>query len=147
MKPFFFLSVFAIVAIGCNESSEQIDSAKNDSIASDSNTMHIQIPVSNCYRYIKGRDTVFLKVERFPNVVTGRLIYALYEKDRNTGDIEGKMMGDTLVADYHFMSEGTMSNRQVVFLIQGETATEGYGDLKAVDFSKGLKLNGVSCVE
>lgn len=146
MKYLLFISLIA-VSTSCNEATNQNGSAKNDTAGADSNMMHIQIPVSSCYRYTKNRDTVFLKVERFPNVVTGTMIYALYEKDRNTGEIEGRMTGDTLVADYNFMSEGNRSTRQVVFLIQGDTATEGYGDLKAVDFSKGLKLSKVSCME
>jgi hypothetical protein len=39
------------------------------------------------------------------------------------------MKGDTLVADYTFMSEGVSSVREVVFLQKDGTLIEGYGDV------------------
>ena len=74
-----------------------------------------------------------MKVEVFENVVTGTLSYKFYQKDSNKGEFEGTLKGDTLLADYTFMSEGTQSVRQVVFLIKGETAIEGYGDIEEKD--------------
>jgi hypothetical protein len=67
------------------------------------------------------------------------------------------MRGDTLVADYTFMSEGKSSVRQVVFMVKDSIVTEGYGpqeekdgkmifkDLGKVDFSKGTKLQRIQC--
>ena len=43
------------------------------------------IPTSTCYSSMTGKDIVMLKVEAFPNVVTGKLVYKLNEKDSNTG--------------------------------------------------------------
>ena len=55
------------------------------------------------------------------------------------------------------MSEGTQSVRQVVFLIKGETAIEGYGDIEEKDgkmvfknlssvvFGKGVILKKEDC--
>jgi hypothetical protein len=82
----------------------------------------------------------------------------LYEKDSNKGKLEGKLYGDTLVADYKFMSEGIESVRQVAFLIKDSVAIEGYGDieqkdgktvfknLKSLDFTHGLPLAKVDCM-
>jgi len=117
------------------------------------------IPSSSCYLSITGKDTVFLKTEIFPNVVTGVLSYKFHEKDNNKGEIDGKLSGDTLVADYRFMSEGKQSTRQVIFLIKDSVATEGYGnmeekdgkmtfkDVRNVSFGKGLILKKIPCEE
>ena len=133
------------------------DSAETVPGSDDTTQMTIQIPTSTCYSYTTPRDTIFLKLERFPNVVTGILNYSLREKDKNTGDIDGVLRGDTLVADYTFLSEGTRSVRQVVFLLKDNEAVEGYGEMKedagemvfsnigSVDFSKGTRLVKVNC--
>jgi len=143
----------------CNETAKTSDAEQRDTIAADTNIMRIQIPETSCYRHVRAKDTVTLKVEKFPNVVTGSLVYALHEKDRNEGTLDGVFSGDTLIANYTFLSEGTTSMRQVVFLIENDIATEGYGEMKAekekmifkniseTDFTKGLKLQKVSCIE
>ena len=61
--------------------------------------------------------------------VNGKLSYNLTGKDKNEGTLIGNMKGDTLVADYTFMSEGVSSVREVVFLKREGTFIEGYGDV------------------
>jgi hypothetical protein len=80
-----------------------------------------------CYAYISGKDSILLSVRQHEGKVSGELVYAIYEKDRNTGSISGKMSGDTLYAEYNFISEGSPSIREVVFLKKADTFTEGYG--------------------
>lgn len=147
----------ALVLVSCNEQSTDTANKREDTAIADTSRMTIQVPTTTCYSYATANDTVYLKVEKFPNVVTGLLEYRLKEKDRNSGDIDGVMKGDTLVADYRFMSEGRESTRQVMFLIHGDTAIEGYGDMKDengkmvftkpanANFSKGMKLLKVDC--
>ncbi|WP_367915899.1 hypothetical protein [Leadbetterella sp. DM7] len=144
---FLFLS---LLAFACNKQSKDTDNNGADEIK-------VMIPAQTCYMGTIGRDSIFLKTERFPNVVTGTLEYKNYEKDRSTGTIDGIMNGDTLVADYTFTSEGTESVAQVVFLLQGDTAMEGYGekeekdgkmvfkDLRRISFDNPVKLNKVEC--
>jgi hypothetical protein len=156
MKKICF-SIFVLTALASCNSVNESGPVSTDSTSADSNQMTIQIPASACYRYATANDTIFLKVEKFPNVVTGILNYNLKEKDKNSGEIDGVLRGDTLVADYTFMSEGTRSTRQVVFLIQDDTATEGYGEMNeengkmvfnnvsSIDFSKSTKLIKVPC--
>lgn len=60
--------------------------------------------------------------------VNGKLSYDLTGKDKNEGIINGNMVGDTLIADYTFDSEGVSSVRQVVFLQKDGTLIEGYGE-------------------
>ena len=114
-------------------------------------------PVASCYSYINEKDTVTLKMEGLANAVTGKLTYKLYQKDSNKGELTGQLNGDTLLADYKFMSEGQLSTRQIVFLIKNNTAKEGYGemeekngkmvfkDMKGVSFETGLALNKIEC--
>lgn len=157
MKYLVYTALLAFMA--CNESASNTNPSNTDSatVGADTGKMTIQIPRSDCYKFANANDTITLKVETFPNVVTGLLNYTLKEKDKNRGEIDGVLRGDTLVADYSFMSEGTRSVRQVVFLIKDDVATEGYGamsekegkmvfdNVATVDFSKGTKLNKVDC--
>ena len=90
-------------------------------------------PVMTCYAGNMGKDSFSLRVEKFPTVVTGSLSFDFFEKDQSTGDLDGKLMGDTLLANYTYQSEGTISSRQVIFLIRDGIATEGYADMKEQD--------------
>lgn len=154
------LFIFLIVIVAsCNnepKTSNEITKKENTSQPVENKIM---IPVSSCYSSATGKDSVHLKVEIFENVVTGNLSYKFHEKDSNKGDFEGKLHGDTLLADYTFMSEGVQSTRQVIFFIKDDVAIEGYGvmeekngkmvfkDTGGVTFGKGLTLKKVDCGE
>lgn len=89
-----------------------------------------------CYSAIIKKDTISMSLNLKGNqVVSGNLSYKFFEKDKNEGTLVGVIKQDTLFAEYTFMSEGVSSVRQVVFLKQGNTYVEGYGD--AVDDNKG----------
>jgi hypothetical protein len=76
------------------------------------------------------KDTILMNLTMKGNqILSGKLIYNFYEKDKNEGTLIGELKGDTLLADYTFMSEGISSVRQVVFLKKGNTYIEGYGDV------------------
>lgn len=112
----------------------------------------------SCYLYATDRDTVYLVLN--PPVagkVTGDLSYDFFERDGNIGFIEGEVQGDTLIADYTFLSEGMVSVREVGFLLGEDHVMEGYGDVEQVDgrmvfwhkdsldFSNGLVMPRISC--
>ena len=161
MKHLFgLLTAFTTIAIiSCNNESKKSTEVTATGDTSKPAENKIMIPASTCYFSTTGKDTVQLKVEIFPNVVTGRLSYNLYQKDSNKGEFDGQLHGDTLLADYKFMSEGKLSTRQVIFLIKDSMATEGYGNmeekegkmvfknLKDVTFGKGLILKKIECGE
>ncbi len=164
MKSFSMFITVALLAASCNDSSKETSTISTTSVDTTStvatpvkdDTMRIQVPNQECYS-LTSTDSVFLKLEKFPNVVTGTLSYTIKEKDRNKGEIDGVMKGDTLLADYKFMSEGVLSTRQVIFLIKNGTATEGYGEMVEKDgrmifkstgninFSNGILLKKVDC--
>jgi hypothetical protein len=83
-----------------------------------------------CFVGVTKKDTVVLSFAQSDSSVHGDLLYKFNEKDLNSGTIDGVMMGDTLVADYTFKSEGTSSVRQVVFLRRGNEMIEGFGDVE-----------------
>lgn len=84
----------------------------------------------NCYQYIKGRDTATITLNTNGKKASGDLAYSWFEKDINTGTIDGELHGDTIIANYNFTSEGKQSMRQVVFLQKGDKLIEGVGEIK-----------------
>lgn len=110
-----------------------------------------------CYGSKTGNSTVEMALTVNDGSVAGTLNYLPEAKDKNTGTIRGKMRGDTLLADYTFMSEGVESVREVIFLKTADGYKEGYGpvkdqkgkmvfeDLKKIDFSQSVPLVKVDC--
>lgn len=83
----------------------------------------------HCYAFTGAKDTILMTVTVHDKHATGSLSYKLSEKDRNEGDFEGAMSGDTLFADYHFLSEGVLSEREIAFILSDSKAVEAYGAL------------------
>lgn len=113
---------------------------------------------SSCYLYATDKDTVYLVLDApVGDAITGELSYDFFERDGNVGFIEGRVSGDTLIADYTFLSEGMVSVREVGFLLGENQVMEGYGDVEEVngrmvfwhkdslDFSNGLVMPQVPC--
>jgi hypothetical protein len=113
------------------------------------------IPAYQCFAYINGKDSILLQVHTEGKTVDGQLTYQLYEKDQNDGAISGSWAGDTLRAEYQFMSEGIESVREVVFLKKGNQLVEGFGNVEerngkmvftsAPSFEQGIVYNTVDC--
>ncbi|WP_426064764.1 hypothetical protein [Flavobacterium sp. DSP2-3-1] len=89
-----------------------------------------------CYRAILKKDTVSLTLNvKNGQLSSGNLSYNFFEKDKNAGTLVGEFKGDTLYADYTFMSEGISSVREVAFLKKDDSYVEGFGDV--IDDNKG----------
>ena len=85
--------------------------------------------LEECYIGLFKNDSISMTLTIKGNIVVdGILSYNLYEKDKNKGTLVGEIKGDTLFADYTFMSEGITSIRQVAFLKKGLNYVEGYGE-------------------
>lgn len=90
--------------------------------------------VEECYKGILKEDTIAMTLVIKDNEITdGQLSYHLFEKDKNDGTLKGQIKGDTIFADYTFMSEGKQSVREVAFLKEGDAYIEGYGEVKEVN--------------
>lgn len=86
--------------------------------------------IEECYAVYSQRDTVFLHLKiANKQQVSGTLQYKFYEKDRNGGVFKGIIKGDSLIANYTFISEGITSSRELVFLKKGDAYLEGYGEI------------------
>lgn len=153
MRSIILFTAMSFLFFSCNK--KQVKSEENIS----TETQKIMIPKSNCFASLSDKDSVWLKVEVFPNVSTGILKYQLSGKDKNTGTLEGTFEGNKLFANYTFNSEGVESVREVAFIINDDSAIEGFGEMEEVngkmifkdkskiDFSKGIKFVKVDCVE
>ncbi len=95
----------------------------------------IEASTKECYMGVFKSDTVLLSYTLNGADATGKLQYNFFEKDKADGSLSGTMKGDTLFANYIFVSEGITSEREVVFLKKDSILIEGYGDI--ADDNKG----------
>ncbi|MDQ2864220.1 MAG: hypothetical protein M3R50_11355, partial [Bacteroidota bacterium] len=79
-----FLAVIACLIFSCNNQQQESENSKAP----------VEEKSANCYRYINNKDTIVLTTVNVKDFITGTLVYNLYEKDKNTGTIQGKMKGD-----------------------------------------------------
>lgn len=119
-----------IILFGCNDNSDKTE--KNTATKNEAKEPEIAESSTSCYILENGKDTVSLKMIIDKDQVSGILLYHYFEKDRNRGYIKGKMKGDTIFANYTFMSEGIESKRDVVFLKKGDELMEGYAKINSV---------------
>lgn len=94
MKHNLFLAAIILFLASCdnNKKQESSEQKNKQEQKKDDEVAHIMIPESGCYAHYSSGDTILLKIEVFPNVVTGVLKYQLSGKDKNEGTIEGKWM-------------------------------------------------------
>ncbi|WP_430613452.1 hypothetical protein [Flavobacterium sp. JP2137] len=121
------LSLIALTLFSCKK--EVVESDKElikvaDSIAA--------MPQESVYLHRQNKNEFTLRFVRNGDAVTGTFNYHLNGRDKNDGTIKGEFVGDLLIADYVFSSEGTTSTRQVVFKKSGNSLLEGYGDVEEV---------------
>lgn len=154
-----FLVCSFLLLISCNPSTTSTTgTTENDSTAPVATAPAIKISSPLCFEQKNAGDTFTLKLAiSDTSGVEGILHYGFKEKDSNEGTIAGVMYGDTLIADYHFTSEGKTSVREVAFLVNDSIAIEGYGDMEdkggklvfknshALTFSNGVLMRKIPC--
>lgn len=129
MKSTYMLFVAAILMLACN-------GPKKDSpidVAFSPDEEHVKEINTECFQYFGEKDTVLLTTYIDGTNITGTLDYSIFEKDKNSGTIEGEIRDDMIIAEYTFQSEGVTSKRQVVFKNTDEGWKEGFGEMKSVD--------------
>lgn len=125
---FVSLMVTGGLLLACTSTSTQTEtSATADTIAKDTSVSEVEI---SCYSRKTDKDTIMLVLQKTGESITGKLSYKIYEKDSNTGTLSGYFRNDTLRADYTFMSEGTESVREVIFLKRGDQLLEATGAME-----------------
>lgn len=113
--------------------------------------------IYECFVHQMKKDSAFMHINVADSTVTGELVYVFFQKDKNQGRIDGVIRGDTLLARYTFVSEGSESVREVAFLKKGTGWIEGFGEVKdsagimlfkdrsRLKFGKGLFFKGIKC--
>lgn len=160
MKKISFFPAFLCLVVSACSYADKTNSASPDAegkvIEKAENT---GMPDSStlCFKSVSGNSLVDMQINNSQDSVIGSLSYALEAKDKNEGTIVGKWRGDTLLANYKFISEGIESVREVVFLKTADGLYEGYGPVKdengkmvfedrsKIDFSKSTPLSKVEC--
>jgi hypothetical protein len=101
--------VLMSVLVSCKKEEEK----QVETIPDASEKIVVEEQVSDeCYSGSIKKDTILMNLTIKGNEVTnGKLSYKFYEKDKNQGTLVGELKGDTLFADYTFMSEGVSSVR------------------------------------
>ncbi|MDQ3682503.1 MAG: hypothetical protein M3352_05435 [Bacteroidota bacterium] len=130
MKYFFVFLITVAGCFSCNNNSKTTTTGSEDSSKVAAPVKPVSTETAQCYAGVRGKDSVFLRLNKNNNTVSGDLQYKRFEKDQNKGTIEGMMRGDTLLANYTFMSEGVSSVREIIFLKKGNTLVEGFGDVE-----------------
>ncbi|RDI50437.1 hypothetical protein [Flavobacterium glaciei] len=132
MKKVILLSaIFISVLVSCKNEKEM------EKVPVSLDEIDLKLVSEECYSAIIKKDTISMSLNlKGSQVVSGNLSYKFFEKDKNEGSLVGVIKQDTLFAEYTFMSEGVSSVRQIVFLKQGNTYVEGYGDVVADDKGK-----------
>ena len=122
----FFIYGMLFTLVSCQPKATAEIEIQSDTVAI-TEEPKIVIP-GECYLSVIGKDSILMQVVVEKNSVGGHLHYRFSEKDKSGGKLFGYMKGDTLIADYKFMSEGMESEREVAFIHRGDQLVEGYGD-------------------
>ena len=137
----FVLTLFTIVACKSNTETE------NQSVT----IPEIQVKESTekpilekgCYEYNSNGNAIKMKITELNAKVTADLDIAYAEKDSNQGQFVGDLHGDKLIGTHTFNAEGTVSSREMAFLIKDNQIIEGYGEL----IDEGTKFKDPSTIQ
>ena len=141
-------TVIVCIFIACKNNSNQTVIGDKESTVKQMN---------HCYVFTSEKDSIFMDLNSKGNLITGNLIYKFFEKDQNKGTLQGTIKGDTLIANYEFISEGFKSVREVAFLKKGNNFVEGHGDMtekngkmifkntRILNFNSNIILKPVQC--
>lgn len=111
----------------CNQKTENKDT--DTSTVTNTN----QTDFSGLYSYQQNGDTITLQLTVDGTRTNGNLLYALNEKDRNSGSFVGEIKDGILLANYTFSSEGVLSERQIAFKLNDNSVVGGYGDVQEIN--------------
>ena len=130
MKKILYCFGAIVLLTACTKKTQKIES--NDPVTS-TVTNSTQTDFSGLYNYQQNGDTITLQVTVDGTKANGNLMYALNEKDRNSGSFVGEIKDGVLLANYTFSSEGILSERQIAFKLTDTSAIEGYGEVEEIN--------------
>lgn len=143
-----FTIAFVTLFISCKKEAPEVTTPVTE-------TVKPEEPKTTCYSFEENGSSVSLQMETTGKDVAGTMVYALAEKDKNTGTFKGTINNDILIADYTFQSEGVESTRQIAFELKDGQLIEGYGemnedgtkfkDVAQIKFDSTMPLSKVEC--
>lgn len=133
MKNFLYCFGTIVLVSACTKKTENIDIVTSTVINTN------QTDFSGLYSYQQNGDTITLQLTVDGNKANGNLLYALSEKDRNSGSFAGEIKDGILLANYTFSSEGILSERQIAFKLTNSSAIEGYGEVEEINGKRVFK--------
>lgn len=103
IKPLFFLAlVFMLILLSCNSKDEK---SKYNNII---------------YQAINEKDTAILAININDKRFYGRYERSYYRQGKDSGDVRGNIIGDTLRGDFHYISNGGSWKRVPLALLKKE---------------------------
>jgi hypothetical protein len=142
MKKSIILFALAVSLINCKNKEENTETIVTETEVTPTEKEVIAL---GCYVYDDKKSNIKFEITENQNEIKGNLEYKLFEKDSNSGTFIGKVEDSVLIGNYTFNSEGVESKRQVAFKINGETLSEGFGELNedgtSFKNSKALKFD------
>jgi len=133
------LLLAGVFAAGCNTSGTRHSPSSTDSTSTTTTTTKVEQvtkenPLKGCYILVLKKDSLQLAITAVNGKsVEGSMILNFAEKDRSRGTFEGEYANGILIGNYKFDSEGTSSQRQVIFKKVEGGFVEGYGKMTMAD--------------
>ena len=148
MKKIFPVVFVALVLLNCKNKEQKGENTNPVEETAIVETTKPNTLDKGCYVYNANNSMITLEITETGESISGSLIYALAEKDKNIGIFKGQLKEDILIGDYTFQSEGMESVREVAFKFDGEQFFEGYGEMviegSKASFKDTSKINYMS---
>jgi len=133
-----FIFLLELFIFSCNSNNTSTVEKNDESLPADHPKKDSGVDASNdrvnnlngCYWKVLQRDTFVLHLEQSGKGLTGRLTFNNFEKDKSSGNVNGKIEGDIVKLWYSFQSEGMQSVMEVYFKKQGDHLVRGFGPVE-----------------
>ncbi len=95
-----YLAAFLFIA--CNTGVPINSTEKDSTLTRSEKPKPATSSISGCYAMTNNKDSATMKLNENGNKVSGNLIINLFEKDKNSGTLDGIIKDGLLIADYTF---------------------------------------------
>lgn len=138
MHAFKHVEYFAVFAlffciISCAEKKEETTTNTSESAIPETPQTPSAPSSLTCWAYSQDDDLIGMTLEMRGQQVSGKLTYTVYDRDRSSGNIAGVMRGDTIIANYEYVTGSKKVIQEVVFLFRDNAFIEGDGPTEQRD--------------
>ncbi len=86
--------------------------------------------VELCFLEVVGQDSTIVNLGIVGSEVTGEMFWRPFEKDGATGTLKGKIVENTITADYAYTIEGSEQVEEKIFVLYEDRLVEKSGPLE-----------------